>query len=79
MRRGQQLPWTWALGTESFGAKAFCLSDISVTFFTMSAACGSRAWSCSTLRDGCQHLIDEAAKIQDEEESLQALIQDTLQ
>lgn len=36
----------------------------------------SRQWSCSTLQDGADQLIEEAKKVEDEEMELMKLIQD---
>ena len=36
----------------------------------------SRVWSCSTLRDGSEHLLAEAGKVEDEEAELERQIQD---
>lgn len=36
----------------------------------------SRAWSCSTLRDGADYVLKQAQELHDEEASLEKLIQD---
>ena len=36
----------------------------------------SRVWSCSTLRDGADHILEEAQKIEDEEDRLEKMIQE---
>lgn len=38
----------------------------------------SRRWSCSTLRDGVDYLMEEANKVDDEENELERLVQETL-
>ena len=36
----------------------------------------SRVWSCGTLRDGIDHLVQEANEIDEEEKALEDLIKD---
>ena len=42
----------------------------------MSLMTSSRVWSCATLKDGIDHLVAEANKIESEEDSLERLIKD---
>lgn len=45
---------------------------------TASVVTSSRVWSCSTLRDGVDYLLEEANKAEDEELELEKLVQETL-
>ena len=38
----------------------------------------SRVWSCQTLNDGAQQLLEEAEQLQSEEKELERMIQDSI-